>query len=260
MPCVNDPVHTRIYPPLSNSAIDLGKFPYVVLSPLLLSIVFTGMCCTGSPLRLGCPTRRGLLSSGSARGLSLWPLLGAEHRLLRHEASAVWLMGAVVVAVGLSCSSADGVFPDQGQNAWASLFGPQILKYWHYRSPVTPLVHSQLLKSILESIDKIYAAILLKITFVLLINVHCMWQTTENILDVCNHFSVVEIIHIWFWGGAYFYFTWMLLLTLISFSKISSYLGQNVDILLFPFVCYLSSSSSTTSLKLVYPLTRIFHG
>lgn len=42
----------------------------------------------------------------------------AEHRLSGTQASVVWLMGAVVVAVGFSCSSADGVFPDQGQNAW----------------------------------------------------------------------------------------------------------------------------------------------
>lgn len=42
----------------------------------------------------------------------------------------MWLMGAVVVAVGFSCSSADGVFPDQGQKPRGLSLGPQILKHW----------------------------------------------------------------------------------------------------------------------------------
>ena len=32
------------------------------------------------------------------------------------QASVVWLAGSVVVAHGLSCSTARGIFPDQGSN------------------------------------------------------------------------------------------------------------------------------------------------
>lgn len=115
------PVHTRIYPPLSNSAIDLGKFPMSFYLHF-----FSKYCVYWRVLHWVSAAARGLslaaAGGDSSRAAVHGALAGAvscaEHRLSGTQASVAWLMGAVVVAVGFSCSSADGVFPDQGQNAW----------------------------------------------------------------------------------------------------------------------------------------------
>lgn len=58
---------------------------------------------------------------------------------------------------------------------------------------------------------------------------HSLWQlTTENILDVCNHFSVVEIILHLVLRGAYFYFYLMLLHTHQASPRFPHTLGQRL--------------------------------
>ena len=68
-------------------------------------------CCTRAFSSCG---ERGLLFVVVRRLLTVVVSLVAEHGLWVHGLQQLWRAGSVVVAHGLSCSKACGIFPDQG--------------------------------------------------------------------------------------------------------------------------------------------------
>ena len=86
---------------------------------IYLLLTALSLChCVGASSGCG---ERGLLSSSSAEFSHCSASHAAAHGLLSTQVSVVvaprlWRAGSVVVAQGLSCSKACGIFPDQGSN------------------------------------------------------------------------------------------------------------------------------------------------
>ena len=119
------PAHIMMCLPLSSSAVYLGKssvsfclrffFKYCVYWRVLHWVVTAAR-------GLSLAAAGGDSSRGAVRGGLAVVVSRAEHRLSGSQASVAWHMGAVVVAVGFSCSSAYGIFPDQGAKRASSLW------------------------------------------------------------------------------------------------------------------------------------------
>ena len=73
--------------------------------------------------RLSLVAVSGGYSSLRCTGFSLRWLLVSEHGLQSRRLQQLWHAGSVVVAHGLSCSAACGIFPDQGLNPCPALAG-----------------------------------------------------------------------------------------------------------------------------------------
>ena len=73
-----------------------------------------GLCCCPQAFSSCC--ERGLLFVAVRGLLNAVASLVAKHRLKVHSLQQLWHTGSVVMAHGLSCSAACGIFPDQGSN------------------------------------------------------------------------------------------------------------------------------------------------
>ena len=111
-----------IWPPGNLFFFFLNKFIYFIY----LFLAALGLCCCVRAFS-SCG-ERGLLFVAVHRLLIAVASLVAEHGLQAHGLQQLWHMGSavvargpqsagsVVVAHGLSCSAACGIFPDQGSN------------------------------------------------------------------------------------------------------------------------------------------------
>ena len=84
---------------------------------------------------------RGLFSSCSERGLLLLWSTGSR----RAGFSSCGHLGSVVVARGLSCSAARGIFPDQGSNACPLHWQADSQPLRHQGSPPIMILNKQLM-------------------------------------------------------------------------------------------------------------------
>ena len=98
-----------IYPQVGNH---LCQFSFFKKNYLFLAAL--GLCCC--VLAFSSCSKRGLLFIVVCGLLIAVASLVAEHGLQAHGLQQLWHAGSVVVAHGLSCSAACGVFPDQGSN------------------------------------------------------------------------------------------------------------------------------------------------
>ena len=105
-----------------------SKFLQIILHLFFINLFIYLFGCIGSSLLFSSCSERGLLFTVVCRPLIAVASLVAKHRLQVRGLHQLWHAGSVVmarrlqrassgvVAQGLSCSAACGIFPDQGLN------------------------------------------------------------------------------------------------------------------------------------------------
>lgn len=158
------PAHSVMCLPLPSSAVYLGKssvsfwlhfFKYCVYWRVLHWVVTAARGLSlarpaGTPLEWQCT------------GVSLWSSLLCRAQALRHAGFSRLAHGRSSCGCGVYCSSAYGIFPDQGAKRTSSLLARRFLNTGPLEKPCNSTRSFSIVEEYsLVSTDKIYAAILL---------------------------------------------------------------------------------------------------
>ena len=100
-------------------------FLYKLIYVCIFGRAGSPLLCWLSPSCSRPATHRGSFSCCAAQARGVWASVVAACRL--------WTTGSVVVVHALSCSTAGGIFLDQGSNLYLSCIGRWILHHWAAR-------------------------------------------------------------------------------------------------------------------------------